>query len=126
MMDSHRLRRVKTYLWYAGDVVPNKKGTRIVGIPHGFGAIAWDMGMSSSMRHMEPSAALVIEPQCSRWDIVPSTGNAEAVVTYWKPESASVGRGDISKKQDLPRGAQAGLREVVSIQRKWFCSIRTT
>ena len=93
----------KTYLWYAGDIVPNKKGTRIVGIPHEFGAIGLqDMG--DVIKHASHGAigALLIEPQCSRWETVPSTGNAEAVVTYWKPESASGRQGKHLKRQICP------------------------
>ena len=93
----------KTYLWYAGDIVTNEKGTRIVGIPHEFGAIGLqDMG--DVIKHASHGAigALLIEPQCSRWETVPSTGNAEAVVTYWKPESASGRQGRHLKHRVCP------------------------
>ncbi len=92
----------KTYLWYAGDIVPNKKGTRIVGIPHEFGAIALqDMG--DVIKHASHGAigALVIEPQCSRWEEV-SGSKAQVEVTYWKPEPVLSRHGKHLKKKICP------------------------
>lgn len=92
----------KTYLWYAGDIATNKKGNRIVGIPYEFGAIALqDMG--DVVKHASHGAigALVIEPQCSRWDDS-SPMKAKAEVTYWKPEPALGLQGKYLKKKVCP------------------------
>jgi len=95
----------KTYLWYAGEIVTNKKGTRIIGIPYEYGAIALqDMG--DVIKHASHGAigALVIEPQCSRWD--DSSGSkAHVEVTYWKPEPVVGRHGKHLKKKVCPAPA---------------------
>ncbi len=93
----------RTYLWYAGEIATNKKGTRIVGIPHEFGAIALqDMG--DVVKHASHGAigALVVEPQCSRWDTSSSPGKESADILYWKPEPVSGRQGKKLKKQVCP------------------------
>ncbi len=93
----------KTYLWYAGDIATNKKGNRIVGTPYEFGAIALqDMG--DVIKHASHGAigALIVEPQCSRWDDAGSLMKATVEVTYWKPEPVQGRYGKRWKKQVCP------------------------
>ena len=67
----------KTYLWYAGDIVTNEKGTRIVGIPMSLEPSAcriWEM--SSNMCPTGRSAPLSSR-NARAGETVPSTGNAK-------------------------------------------------
>lgn len=93
----------KTYFWYAGEIVPNKKGNRIVGIPHEFGAIPLqDMG--DVIKHASHGAigALIIEPQCSVWKETTSRSRAEVDVSYWKPEPVIGRHGKHLKRHVCP------------------------
>jgi hypothetical protein len=93
----------KTYFWYAGEIVPNKKGDRIVGIPHEFGAIPLqDMG--DVIKHASHGAigALIIEPQCSVWKETTSRSKAEVDVSYWKPEPVIGRHGKHLKRHVCP------------------------
>ncbi|HRI37576.1 MAG TPA: hypothetical protein PLO50_03365, partial [Nitrospira sp.] len=95
----------KTYLWYAGEIVSIGEGrkNRIEGRPHEFGAIPLqDMG--DVIKHASHGAigALIIEPQCSRWQETDSQSKAQAEVVYWKPEPSSGRHGKHMKKQVCP------------------------
>lgn len=93
----------KGYIWYAGEITTNKKGNKIVGVPYEFGAIVLqDMG--DVIKHASHGAigALIVEPQCSRWEESTSQGKASASVTHWKPESVIGRSGKQLKKKVCP------------------------
>ncbi len=111
----------RTYLWYAGEIVPNKKGDRIVGIPHEFGAIPLqDMG--DVIKHASHGAigALIVEPQCSKWAETAAQTKAEVEVFYWRPEPAMGRHGKQLKRRVCPEsepppesGLQYRFKEMV-------------
>lgn len=111
----------RTYLWYAGEIVANKKGDRIVGIPHEFGAIPLqDMG--DVIKHASHGAigALVIEPQCSKWTETVAQTKAEVEVVHWRPEQAMGRHGKLMKRLVCPEteptpesGLQYRFKEMV-------------
>ena len=100
------------------------KGDSHRGHPHEFGAIGLRDGRYHQTCVPRAIGALLIEPQCSRWETVPSTGTLETVVTYWKPESASGRQGETSETPGLSPSEPRWTPDSCIGSKKWCCCIK--